>query len=95
MKTKLATDKQVKARIVESGALTEQELIEIETAALLTSALIEARKDKKLTQKELEAITGIKQQVIARLESGNVNPKVSTISKLLRPLGKKLAIVDA
>ena len=88
------TDEEVKERIIASGALTAEEMTEIETSALITCALIDARKTKKISQKELERLSGVKQQVIARLESGTVNPKISTVNKLLLPLGKKLAVVD-
>ena len=91
----LKTDEEVKARILAGGALSEQEILETEVFALITVALIDARKTKKISQKELERLTGIKQQAIARIEKGNANPTLSTISKLLNPLGKKIAVVDA
>ena len=46
-------------------------------------------------QKELAEITGIKQPAIARLENGHISPSVDTINRLLAPLGKRLAVVDA
>jgi predicted transcriptional regulator len=46
-----------------------------------------------LTQKELESASGVKQPVIARLERGNTDPQLSTLIKVLAPLGKTLAIV--
>ena len=54
---------------------------------------ITARKEKGLSQKELERISGVKQPVIARLEKGTVNPQVDTLLKLLASIGKTLAIV--
>jgi DNA-binding XRE family transcriptional regulator len=92
---KIRTEEEVKARIIKNAILTADELSEIEMAAQITCALLDARKEKKLSQKELEKLSGVRQQVIARLESGSVNPKISTVNRLLRPLGKKLIVVDA
>jgi predicted transcriptional regulator len=55
--------------------------------------LIEARQKHGLTQKQPEEASGVKQPVIARLERGATDPQLSTVLKLLRPLGKTLAIV--
>jgi predicted transcriptional regulator len=38
-------------------------------------------------------MTGVKQPVIARLEHGTTDPQLSTLLKVLAPLGKTLAIV--
>ena len=38
-------------------------------------------------------MSGVSQPVIARLERGTTSPNISTVMKLLAPLGKKLAIV--
>jgi len=60
-----------------------------------TMPIIDARQAKGLSQKELAEITGIKQPAIARLENGHISPSVDTINKLLAPLGKRLAVIDA
>ena len=59
----------------------------------LIGKLIAARKERGLSQKKLEELTGVKQPVIARLEKGITNPQVDTLNKLLNALGLKLAIV--
>ena len=51
------------------------------------------RKKKGISQKELEKLSGVKQPVIARLETGNVSPQVDTLLKLLASVGKTLAVV--
>ena len=55
--------------------------------------LIKARNERGVTQKQLEEMSGVSQPVIARLERGTTSPNISTVMKLLAPLGKKLAIV--
>ena len=59
----------------------------------LIGELIKARKEKGITQQKLEELSGVKQPVIARLERGSTSPQLSTVLKILAPLGKTLAIV--
>jgi len=54
---------------------------------------IEARKKAKLSQQELSRKTGIKQPAIARIESGTHSPKLSTLIKILQPIGYTIKIV--
>ncbi len=56
-------------------------------------ALIDARNEKRISQKELEHMSGIKQPMIARIEKGTTNPRLDTILRILAPLGKTLAVV--
>ena len=55
--------------------------------------LIKARREKGISQKKLEELSGVKQPVIARMEKGSTSPQVSTLLKVLAPLGKTLAVV--
>ena len=57
--------------------------------------LIKARNEQGISQKKLEEMSGVKQPIIARIETGKSIPQVSTLIKLLVPLGKTLAIVPA
>ena len=59
----------------------------------LVGEVIKTRKEKRISQRELENMTGVKQSVIARMESGKTDPQLSTILKLLVSMGKTLAIV--
>ena len=73
--------------------LTPEEIAESDLRVALIGELIRARKERGITQKQLEEMSGVKQPVIARLEHGTTSPNISTVMKLLAPLGKKLAIV--
>ena len=73
--------------------LTPEERIETDIKIALLGEIINARRANGLTQKELEVASGVKQPVIARLEHGTTDPQLSTIIKVLAPLGKTLAIV--
>lgn len=73
---------------------SEEEIVEADRKADLICAMIEARKEKGISQRDLETITGIKQPVIARIEKGTNFPRYDTLLKLLNALGKTLAVVD-
>jgi DNA-binding XRE family transcriptional regulator len=53
-----------------------------------------ARRERGITQKKLEALSGVKQPIIARMEKGSTKPQLDTILKVLAPLGKTLYIGD-
>lgn len=58
----------------------------------LARALIEARTIAGLTQTELALRMGTTQSVIARLESGRVQPTTATLQRLARATGTRLRI---
>ena len=72
---------------------TTQEIAESDLTAALIGAMIKARKEQGISQKSLEALSGVKQPVIARMERGATSPQVGTLLKVLLPLGMTLAIV--
>ena len=43
-------------------------------------------KEKKMTQKALAELTGVSQSLIARIENGSVNPRLSTVRTILAVL---------
>ena len=53
----------------------------------------ESRTGEGLEPKKLEALSGDKQPIIARMERGSSIPQLDTVLKVLAPLGKTLAIV--
>ena len=72
---------------------TPEERIENDFAAKLVGEVIQTRKSQNMSQRELAAGSGIKQSVIARMESGKTDPRLSTVMKLLSTMGKTLSIV--
>lgn len=79
---------------VEQELFTPEEIAESKLRVALIGELTAARKEKGLTQRELEELSGVKQPIIARMESGSTTPNLSTILKVLAPLGKTLYIGD-
>jgi len=59
----------------------------------LIEALVQAREQKGLTQKQLSELCGVKQPVIARLEKAVHSPQINSMLKILTPLGYTLKIV--
>lgn len=59
----------------------------------LASELLAARKIAKMSQKQLAECSGVQQAEISKIERGEVVPRISTMSRLLTPLGRRLAIV--
>lgn len=56
------------------------------------SQIIEARKEQNLTQAELAKRVGTQKSNISRLESGNYNPSLDFLIKVVHCLGKELDI---
>ena len=69
----------------------DEEMIALEKA--LINAVIKAREQSGLTQKQLSELCGVKQPVIARLESAAHSPQINSIMRILKPLGYTLAVV--
>jgi predicted transcriptional regulator len=79
---------------VRKEIFTPEETAESDLRASLIGELIEARRNKGLSQKKLEELSGVKQPIIARMEKGyTASPQLGTILKILGALGKTLAIV--
>lgn len=55
-------------------------------------AMIDARIEQNLTQKELAERTGINQADISKMENGTRNPSLKLLKKLARGLGMQLKI---
>ena len=64
----------------------------LEPEFAIVQAMINARKESGLTQKQLSDRTGITQADISRLESGNANPSLRTLQRLAEGLGMKLHV---
>lgn len=79
---------------VRQEMFTPEEIAESDLRVALIGELIRARKERGISQKKLEELSGVKQPVIARMENGSTTPNLSTVLKVLAPLGKTLYIGD-
>ena len=62
------------------------------TWAEVAQALIAARVESNMTQKELAKRSGVRQSNISRIESGMCSPTLATLQALAQGLDKKLVI---
>lgn len=58
----------------------------------IAQAMIDARKESGLTQKQLSERTGIAQADISKLEQGNANPSLRTLQRLAAGMGMNVRI---
>ena len=73
---------------------TADEIAASDLRVAVMNEIIKARQEQGISQKRLEELSGVKQPVIARMESGQTNPQLETLLKILAPLGKTIAVVD-
>ena len=59
----------------------------------LIDELLKARSEAKMTQAQVAEVMGVKQSAVARIESGNLDMKYSTLVNYLNAVGKRIAIV--
>lgn len=95
--------KKMEPLIFTNWADTEKELLqdpefkkahdELEIEFKIHEALIKARIERKLTQRQLAKELGIAQSALARFESGRTNPTLSFLQKITSGLGLKLTII--
>lgn len=55
-------------------------------------ALLNARIEQNLTQKQLAELSGIRQSNISRIENGTCSPTVATLQQLAAGMGKRVHI---
>ena len=64
----------------------------LEPEFTVMQAMIDARKENGMTQKELSDATGISQADISRLEHGTGNPSIKTLQRVANALHMALRI---
>ena len=62
------------------------------TLVRLAFELSKLRENRHLSQAQLAAKVGMKQQVISRVESGNQNTTLETLIRIANGLGKKVEV---
>ena len=80
-----------KNRLKEDPELKE-EYDKLDLEYKIIGQIIELRKKKKITQKQLAELVNTKQPSIARLESGDYNPSLDFLKKIAEVLDADLEI---
>ncbi len=70
-----------------NDAAFKDEWDSLEPEFQIINAIVAARKNSGLTQKQLAEITGINQADISRLENGSGNPSLRTLRRLAAGMG--------
>lgn len=83
-------DKYLEEQLKNPEFKKEYDALEPEFAVI--RAILDARREKGITQKELSELTGIAQGDISKLENGSANPSVKTLERVASALGKRLKI---
>ena len=83
-------DDLMKEQLKDPGFKEEYDTLEPEFAVM--QAILRARVQAGLTQKQLADMTGISQADISRLERGTANPSIKTLQRVATALGRKLQI---
>lgn len=73
-------------------SLTDEEKIEVDLMADIISKIIERRQELGISQRELEKLTGVRQEAICRIENRKNMPQLDTLIKLMGPLGLRLSV---
>ena len=79
---------------LEKELFTPEEIAASDLRVNMMIEIANARKERGITQKKLEELSGVKQPIIARMEKGSTKPQLDTVLKVLAPLGKTLYIGD-
>lgn len=71
-------------------SLDDNDLKEIE----LVKCLVLQRRNKKISQRDLAKMTGLKQSTIARIERDIVMPKLDTFIKIVHALDLEITLIS-
>jgi len=72
--------------------LFRKEYMALDPEFQIIKALLDGRKEKNLTQKQLAELTGINQADISKIEKGNANPSVRTLQRLAAGMDMNIKI---
>ncbi len=85
---------EIEREAIAEGPEAVAELRALDTRFRLAAELLAARTSAHMTQKELAIRSGVQQAEISKIERGEVVPKVSTMDRLLIPLGRRLGVIE-
>ena len=80
----------LKEQLQDKEVRAEYDALEPEFAII--QAMIDARKSRGMTQKQLADATGINQADISKLERGTANPSLRTLQRLAAGMGMRLKL---
>lgn len=72
---------------------TAEEIAQCDAAVAIFGAIKQERQEQKFSQRDVAAISGVQQPVIARMEKGSTKSQLETVLKVLNALGMTLKVV--
>lgn len=81
-----------KAHVRATDPEIAKDIDEAEALSAIVGAMIKRRQDLKLTQRELAELCGMPQSSVARIETGQIMPKMTTLLRILKQLGLSIHI---
>lgn len=87
----MSSYKEYKERVLQNAEI-KAEYDALQPEYDIIQAMIAARLEQNITQKELAEKTGITQADISRIENGTRNPSLSMVKKLAQGLGMQLKL---
>ena len=87
----MSSYKEYKEKVLQNAEVKE-EYDALQPEYDIIQAMISARVNQNLTQKELSERTGITQADISRIENGTRNPSLSMVKRLAEGLGMQLKL---
>ncbi len=88
---KMSNYQELKKKLLENPEVKE-EYDALSPEFDIIQALIDARKQQNITQKELSERTGITQADISRIENGTRNPSLAMLKRLAKGIGMQLKV---
>jgi DNA-binding XRE family transcriptional regulator len=85
---------EIEQEAVAEGPAAVAELRALDARFRLAAELLAARTSAHMSQKQLAVRSGVQQAEISKIERGEVIPKISTMDRLLAPLGRRLAVIE-
>ncbi len=78
----------------ERKIFTPEEIAASDLRVAMMIEISEAMAQKGISHEKLETLSGVKRQIIARMERGSTSPQLTAVLNVLAPLGKTLYIGD-
>lgn len=88
----MTTWESYKQQVSDTDPDSYKDIAEMEVLATIITEMVKQRNALGLSQRDLAKLCGVPQSSVARIESFQTTPNLSTLLKLFKPLGLKLTV---
>ncbi len=81
-------------KLIQNDEELKKQVELLELKYILIETLIDYRKENRISQKKFAESIGVKQQAISRFEKGEIDPRLSFVSKVLVGMKKRLDVAE-